>query len=285
MPVTLTNPEKLLWPADGITKADLAGYYERLAEHLLTEVQGRPLTVVRAPNGIDGQRFFQKNAPRGTPDWVETITLPAPSAKRDVSYVLCNTADTLSWLGNQAALEFHPMLSRAQDVGRPDLIVFDLDPPEERFDLARRGAVVVRGLLEKIGLRPALKTTGGKGLHLYTPIEPEHEFGEVMRVASEVATQAVDAEPELLTLEFSKADRGDRVLVDIGRNAFGATTVAAYSPRARAGAPVSFPVSWAAIEDVDPRAFTLRTVPGLLGSGGPAEWRAITTTPQRLPVR
>src|SRR5438552_9897701 len=165
--IALSNPDKPLWPAEGFTKRDLFEYYRAVAPALLPHLRNRPLTVKRYPNGIDGETFFQKNAPKGTPEWVKRATLPAESAKRDVDYVLCNDLRTLLWLGNLASIELHPWLSRVDRLERPDWLVMDIDPLEGGFSLAVRAALAAHDVLRDHGLDGCVKTSGGKGVHVY----------------------------------------------------------------------------------------------------------------------
>jgi DNA ligase D-like protein (predicted polymerase) len=279
-----TNTAKVLWPDSGVTKGELLDHLEALGPRIVAEISGRPLTVVRAPSGIDKQVFFQKNAPAHTPPWIRTVTLAAPSARRDVRYYVCDTVEALLWLGNQAAVEFHVATARLPRLERSDLLAFDLDPPEERFELAVAAARMIDTMLRSDGLRPAIKTTGGKGLHVVVPVEPTYEPDALHSAAVTIATRALAERPDLFTLEFKKADRGGRLLIDIGRNAPGATLVAAYSPRARSGAPVSFPVTVDELDDVRPGGFTVRTARDLVGSAGVAAWEETMSRPQKLPA-
>lgn len=281
--VRFTNLDKVLWPDDGITKQELIDYYQAVGGLLIEELRGRLLTLVRAPDGIKGETFFQKNASKYTPDWIKTVTVPAPSAKRDVRFLVCDTIDTLLWIGNQAGLELHPGLDRELKPGRPDLLVFDMDPPEGRFDMAVEGAHQIRDILEEAGLSPMLKTTGGKGLHIYVRIERRYGFPQTHDFAMKVAERAISNAESLLTLEFSKAERGGRVFVDVHRNGPGATIIAPFSPRVRPGATVSFPITWDELPKTSPSDYTLRTVPKLLNSKGVAAWRRGLKDKQRLP--
>jgi DNA ligase D-like protein (predicted polymerase) len=244
----------------------------------------RPLTVVRAPDGVDGERYFQKATPTYAPPWIRTVTIPAPSAGRDVAYTVCNDAATLAWLGNQAALEFHPAPVRRDRLERPDLFVVDIDPPDGAFDAAVEAALLVLEVLDDLGLRALAKTTGGKGLHLVVPIVRHVSAEELRGAAMRLTAVVAGRRPELVTAEFRKADRRGRVMLDPSRNGPGATIVAPYSPRARANAPVSFPVLPEDLHRVDPGDFTVTGVPGRLGEPGPARWAAAASErPQRLP--
>lgn len=281
--VRITSPDRLLWPDDHITKQDLIDHYLAVGSLMLKELKGRLLTLVRAPGGVGGEVFFQKNAPDYTPDWIKTVTIPAPSAKRDVRFLVCDSIDTLLWIANQSGVELHPCLDRSSKPGRPDLLVFDMDPPADRFDLAVEAALIMRGVLQEVGLEPLVKTTGGKGLHVFMRIERRYGFDETHAVARRLADKAISKAKTLLTLEFKKADRGKRVFLDIHRNGPGATLVAPFSPRARPGAPVSFPITWDEVTHGAPGDYTVANVKGLLDSRGVAQWKDGLTSKHRLP--
>jgi DNA ligase D len=279
--VKLTNLDKVLWPEDGITKGDLVEYYRAVSAALVPHLRNRPLTVKRYPDGLRGETFFQKNAPKGTPHWVRTITLPAESARREVSYVLCNDEPTLLWLGNQAAIELHPWLSLLDRLERPDSLVLDVDPPEGRFDLAVRTALATREVLSGRGISACAKTSGAKGVHVYVPIQRRYGFDQARSAAHSLAVEVEATEPDLVTTEFKRAGRDGKVFLDFTRLGRGQHVVAAFSPRARPGAPVSFPVSWEKLERVDPLEFSIRNVPELLTRGDP--WRELCPKGQVLP--
>jgi bifunctional non-homologous end joining protein LigD len=281
--VEVSRPRKLLWPDLGVTKLDYRAYLDAVAEDALPWLRRRPLTVVRAPDGVGAKAYFQKAASSYLPPWIATVEIPAPSARRDVRYVVCDDRQTLEWLGNQAALELHPAPVRADRLDRPDWLVFDLDPREGGFEDAVTVAGVVLEELEALGLTAGAKTTGGKGLHLLVPIERRHDAGELRRAAAEITARVAEREPDLVTAAFRKVDRGDRVMLDPSRNAPGATVVAPYSPRARPEGTVSFPVPVAGLARVRPGDFTIRTVPGLLDGPGPREWRDLAGRRFRLP--
>ncbi|MFN2591145.1 MAG: non-homologous end-joining DNA ligase, partial [Actinomycetota bacterium] len=234
-----TNLDKVFWPDAGVTKGEFLAYVEAVAHALVPALRGRPLTVKRYPDGIEGFSFFQKNTPAHAPEWVRRVTLHAGSAKRDVDYTVCDSKRTLLWLANQAAIEFHPWPSRVDRLRFPDLMVFDFDPPEGGFDAAVEAALAMRTALEEVGLRGAPKTSGSKGVHVYVPLRRRHPFDAVGRAAERLGQRVVERNPGVATMEFSRADRGGRVLIDVRRNAPAQHTVAPYSPRARPGAPVS----------------------------------------------
>jgi bifunctional non-homologous end joining protein LigD len=277
-----SNLDKVFWPESGLTKGDLIAYFEAVAPFVLPALEDRPLTVIRYPDGIEGFSFYQKNTPKYAPSWVSTIGLRAESADRTVNYVVCNSKRTLLWLANQAAIELHPWLSRRDRLDRPDHLVLDLDPPASAFDLAVRVAVLARDALDESGLKSAIKTSGAKGLHLYVPLRRRHDYGLVRRAAVRIAERIVEMSPDLATMEFKRASRGNRLFVDVGRNAPGAHIVAPYSPRARPAATVSFPVDWKELKRIRPEDFTIRNVPRRLDREGD-RWRELMPPPQSLP--
>jgi DNA ligase D len=278
----LSNLDKPYWPEDGLTKGDFISYVETVTPVLLPNLKARPLTVIRFPDGIGGPSFYQKDTPKYAPDWVDTITLPAYNAKKDVRYTVCNSPKTLRWLANQAAIELHPWLSRIDRLDRPTHLVLDIDPPDGQFARAVEVAMIARDALREFGLDGAVKTSGSKGVHIYVPLSRRHTFEQVRLASTRIAERAVAAAPDLITVEFRKAGREGRVFLDTTRNGPGAHIVAAYSPRARPGAPVSFPVPWGELERVTPADFTIRTVPGLLSDQGDP-WAALMPKLQTLP--
>ena len=281
--VEVSRPDKVLWPALQITKRRYVDFLGAVAPHMVPWLRERPLTLVRAPDGVEGERYFQKAAPSYAPSWIRTVTIPAPSAKRDIAYVVCDEAATLAWLGNQASLEFHPAPVRADRLDRPDLLVVDIDPPEGAFDAAVEAAKLVLEVLDDLGVACGVKTTGGKGLHVVTPIERRTDQAELRRAAARLTALVAARRPELITDEFRKADRRGRVMLDPSRNGTGATLVAPFSPRIRPEATVSFPLVPAELTSVDPSDFTVATVPELLGRPGPQRWDELVGQGRRLP--
>jgi bifunctional non-homologous end joining protein LigD len=284
--VEITRPDKLLWPALGITKHAYVDYLAAVADRMLPWLRERPLSLIRAPDGVDGQRYFQKNTPSYAPTWIKTVTIPAPSADRDVAYTVCNDADTLAWLGNQAALEFHPAPVRRDKLNRPDLLVVDIDPPDDAFDAAVEVALLVLEILGDLGLETLLKTTGGKGLHVVVPIVRNVAPDRLRHAATRLAELVIERRPDLVTAEFRKAKREGRVMLDPSRNGPGATLVAPYSPRARPEGTVSFPVLPKDLRKIAPGHFTLTSVDTrLLSAAAPKLWTEAANGPhQRLPA-
>jgi len=281
--VEITRPRKLLWPALGVTKERYVAYLEAVADHMLPWLARRPLTVVRAPDGVDGKRYFQKTISSYAPPWIPTVELPAPSAGRSVPYPICDDRATLRWLGNQAALEFHPAPVRVDRLDRPDLLVVDIDPPHDAFDAAVEVARLVLEVLEDLDLPNGIKTTGGKGLHIVVPIERRYDAGQLRSAAGKLADIVVDGHPDLVTDEFRKAKRAGRVMLDPSRNGTTATIVAPFSPRLNAAGTVSFPVVAEELGSIAPGDFTLTNVPSLLDRPGPARWMTLAGSSRRLP--
>jgi bifunctional non-homologous end joining protein LigD len=282
--IEVSRPEKLLWPELDITKRAYVDYLIAVSEHMLPWLTRRPLTVVRAPDGVDGERYYQKAAPKYAPEWIDRITLPAPSAKRDVDYPICDDAAALAWFGNQAALEFHPAPVRVDRIERPDLLLVDVDPPEGEFDAAVEVALLVVEVLEDLGVSTGVKTTGGKGLHVVAPIERRYPPSELRAAAASLTAMVAARRPELVTDAFRKAERGGRVMLDPSRNGGpNATMVAPYSARIRPEGTVSFPVAPEELKGATPQRFTLATGAELLDGAGPRRWIELADLRQRLP--
>jgi bifunctional non-homologous end joining protein LigD len=284
--IEVSRPDKLLWAELGVSKRAYVDYLIAVSARMLPWVERRPLTVVRAPDGVDGERYYQKATPKYAPKWIDRIRLPAPSAKRDVDYPICDDAATLVWFGNQAALEFHPAPVRVDRIDRPDLLVVDVDPPEGEFSAAVEVVELVLEVLDELGVSTGVKTTGGKGLHVIAPIERRYSPGELRAAAAALTALVASRRPELVTDEFRKAERGGRVMLDPSRNGgANATVVAPYSPRIRPHGTVSFPVSTEELRDVTPERFTLATALELLDGPGPKRWIELAEARQRLPAR
>jgi bifunctional non-homologous end joining protein LigD len=264
----ITHPDKVLFPGEGITKGELAAYYEAVAPIMLPHIRGRPITMERYPSGIGQAGFFQKDVSKGFHEWLQRVEV----AKKDgtVHHPLAEDARSLLWLANQNSITTHVWTSRVPTLYRPDICVFDLDPSGDEPGVLRAAALQLRDLLLELGLRSWLKTSGSKGFHIAVPLDGEAGFGDVARFAHEVATALVQRDPGHLTLEFGKADRGGRILVDTGRNGYSATFAAAYSVRPKPGAPVSAPCTWDELEQgsVGPRTFTLRTMAARIAAVG-----------------
>jgi bifunctional non-homologous end joining protein LigD len=276
--IELSNLNKVLYPEDGFIKAQLIEYYFKIAPTILAHVKGRPLSVVRYPDGIGGESFYQKNRPDWAPEWLEHVTL----GEEQKNYVIASEDASLVWLANLACIELHQMHSRAPHFEAPDYIVYDFDPPEGyAFPRVAALALEFKEHLETLGYHPFVKTTGRKGLHVLTPIEPKWSFTAAFEASKAVAQPFVDAHGSTLTLQIKKDYRAGKVLLDIYRNRQSQTIIAAYSVRGSAGAPVSTPLQWdelAALESS--KAFNLSNVPQrVIENGDPWEAIAAYATP------
>ncbi len=263
--VVITHPDKVLFPADGsspaITKGELAAYYEAIAPVMVPHMRARPVTMERYPAGIGQKGFFHKDVSKGFPDWLERVEVP----KKDgvVHHPIVRDARSLLWITNQNCITAHVWTSRAPDLYHPDVCVFDLDPSrDDQPDVLAGAAVGLRDLLDELGLPSWVKTSGSKGFHIVVPLDGKTDMGRVASFAHHVGTLLVKRNPSQLTQEFSKADRGGRILIDTGRNGYSATFAAAYAVRAKPGAPVSAPCTWDEVSrrTVLPRTFTLRSM-------------------------
>jgi bifunctional non-homologous end joining protein LigD len=256
----ITHPEKLLFPADGISKGELAAYYEAIAEVMLPHLAGRPVTLERFPAGIDQKGFMQKDVSRGFPAWLTRVEVPKKGGT--LQCPLIDDLRSLAWLANQNCITPHVWTSRHPTLHAPDLCLFDLDPSQDDPAALRAAALGVREVLAELGLPSWLKTSGSKGFHIVVPLDGQSGFDTVWRFAQGVGAVLVKRDPERLTQEFLKAERAGRILVDTGRNGYGATFAATYAVRARPGAPVSAPCSWEELEAglAQPQSFALRSM-------------------------
>jgi bifunctional non-homologous end joining protein LigD len=238
----------------------LAAYYDAVAPLMLPHLKNRPITMERFPAGINAKGFLQKDVVKGFPAWLKRSE--APKKGGVVHYPLANDRRSLQWLANQNTITIHVWASRAPRLDRPDLCVFDLDPSHDDPEALKTAALGVRDVLTELGHRSWVKTSGSKGFHIVVPLGGRATFSESGRLAHRASAILLDRFPALLTQEFSKADRGGRILLDTGRNRPGATFAAAYTVRPKPGAPVSAPCTWEEVErgDVGPQTFTLRTM-------------------------
>ena len=284
--IKFSHLEKVLFPETGITKGDLIEHYRAVAERMLPHVKDRPMAVARYPDGIGAASFFQQAAPAHTPSWVKRVTVPKEDG--EITHLLCQNAQTLAYLANQAAVVLHTWLSRADRPDRPDQLLFDLDPPNG-FDQARHAALALRGVLTGLGLPSLVKTTGGRGLHVSVPLVRRYTADEVREFARSVCSILESREPDRYTGEVRKNKRAGRLYLDISRNAYAQLVVAPYSVRATEDARVATPLDWSELEDntLNPSWFTLRTMVRRLGEADP--WRgapepvsSLSTARQRL---
>lgn len=277
----ITHPEKILFPDDGITKGELASYYEMIAPVMLPHLRRRPITMERYHRGITEQGFFQKDVSKGFPEWLKRVEVP----KKDgtVHHPIANDTRSLLWLANQNSITIHVWPSRIPNLYNPDICIFDLDPSQDEVEPLRNAALHLRDLLAELGLPSWIKTSGSKGFHIAVPLDGRSDFGVVARFAHTVGKIMVERDPENLTQEFSKIDRGGRILVDTGRNGYSATYAATYTVRAKPGAPVSAPCTWEELErgEVGPRTFTLRNMAQRIADVGDL-WAGLLKTKRSL---
>lgn len=257
----LTNLTKVFWPESGYTKGDLLSYYFNVALTLLPHVSGRPLTLRRTPEGVNGPYWYEKDAPAYTPGWVRTLEIDATTQERTIRFVTIDDLASLLWVVNIGCIELHPHHSRGPQQERPSYAVFDLDPfPPAGMDEVKTVAALVRVSLEELGLTGFPKTSGGNGMQVYVPLDETHTYDEVRAFVAAVSRLIHDAAPQLTTLDWEVAKRTGKVFLDTNMNRAGASFAAPYSIRARWGAPVSMPFAWDALDGIDPGAFTVATV-------------------------
>ncbi|MEV5872846.1 non-homologous end-joining DNA ligase [Streptomyces sp. NPDC052101] len=291
--VEIQRPGKVLFPGRGgaaeYTKGDLADYYRSIAPYLLPHLRGRPLMLERYPDGVDGQRFMQKNTPDHYPDWITRAEVAKEGGT--VTHVVCDDTATLLYLADQACLTLHRWLSRTDrsgGVGHPDRLVFDLDPPGDDFAQVREAAGWLRELLDELALPAAPMTTGSRGLHLVVHLDGRHDFDEVREFAHDVAELVASRHPDRLTTAARKDDRAGRLYLDVQRNAYAQTAVAPYAVRARPGAPVAVPLAWEQLDDpgLDARRWTIADAADQartdLWAGLPSRGRSLGPARRRL---
>src|SRR5262249_10803478 len=271
--IELSNLQKVLFPEAHIIKAELIDYYLKVAPTILRHIKGRPLSLVRFPDGVTGESFFQKNLPDWTPSWIQKIALGETDI---IEYAVATEDATLVWLANLACIELHQIHARHPNLKHPDYVVWDIDPPPgfpftDVVDIAFK----LRKHIEGYGYHTFVKTTGGKGVHIVSPLEPLWEFDAVRDAAYAVAKDFIETKSKNTTLQIKKEARRGKVLIDVYRNRPYQTIISPYSVRGFEGAPVSMPLTWERLEGVtDPREFTLISGPGILNAEGDP-WEAI----------
>lgn len=280
--VRLSNPDKVLYPEQGITKGELADYYVAVAERMLPHVAFRPVTMVRCPAGSETKCFYQRHAGSGVPEQLHEVTIPG----FDEPYLYISDLPGLIAMVQMGVLEIHPWGVTADHPDKADRIVFDLDPDTGLgFGDVIRAAREVRARLEKLGLRSFVKTTGGKGLHVVVPIAATADWREVKSFAKGVSAEMAADAPDRYLTKVSKAERVGRIFIDYLRNDPTSTAVAPYSTRSRPGAPVATPLRWDELDPkLDPRKFTIRTVPGRIARQRSDPWAEMGKTDQLLPA-
>jgi len=264
----LSSPDRVLWPDVGVTKREVAEYLIAVGDAFVEANGDRPVALQRFPTGIEGEEFFSKAPPRGVPEWMRSTMVTFPSARSHPMLVIDEPAAAV-WMAQMNTIVFHPWPSRAGDIDHPDQLRMDLDPqPGVGYRDAVRAAPVLRGILRDAGLTPYVKTSGNRGLHVYAPIEPVHDFIDVRHAVIAAARELERRMPDEVTTAWWKEQRGARVFVDFNQSARDRTIAGAYSPRARPGAVVSTPLEWDELDDADPASFTVRSVPDRLRDHG-----------------
>lgn len=281
--VRVSSPDRVLWPAEGmadgkpVTKLDMAQYLVAVADPMLRALGDRPVTLQRFPEGIEGEEFFSKNPPKGLPDWVRTVMCTYPSGRKHPQLVIDEIASAV-WAAQMNTITFHPWPVRTADVNNPDELRIDLDPqPGRGFTDAVEAAYALREVMAEIGLTAWAKTSGNRGVHVYARVVPTHEFLDVRHGVIGIARELERRLPDLVTTSWWKEERGERIFVDFNQACRDRTIASAYSPRPLPGAPVSTPVTWDELRDIDPKSLTVRTVPGLVAERGDA-WEGIEDT-------
>nr|WP_274637692.1 non-homologous end-joining DNA ligase [Microbacterium bovistercoris] len=279
--IGLSSPDRVLWPEVGVTKRELAEYLLAVADPFLAANGDRPVSLERFPGGIDGESFFSKNPPKGAPDFVEAVTVTYNSGRRHPQLVLTEIAVAV-WAAQMNTVVFHPWASLASDADKPVELRIDLDPqPGTDFADAVAVAPALRDVLAEAGLDAWIKTSGSRGLHVFCPIEPTHEFLDVRHAVIAAGRELARRMPDKVTMDWWKEERGQRIFVDFNQANRDRTMAGAYSPRALAGATVSTPVRWDELAGIDPMSFTVRSIPQRLAEVGDA-WAEFSAKPGRI---
>src|SRR3954447_920794 len=286
--VALSNPDKVLFPEDGITKAELRAYYEAVADVMVPHTRDRPMNLWRWNKGLAHDVVVQQSLPKGAPDWVARCEVPRRKGG-DIVHGMINDAETLRWLAQQNCITPHVWNSRCDKRDQPDRLVFDLDPTGEDFDEIRKAALATAEMLRELGLTPFAKLSGSRGIHVVAPLKRTRHADEVRQAAGALAERIAAEHPDTLTTAWRKEKRDGKILVDVARNTYGQTVVATYAVRALPGAPVSAPITWDEVADpgLTPHAYTLRTMAARLEAIGDP-WDAMdehaATLPKHLPA-
>ena len=266
--VKVTNPDRVYFPARGETKLDLANYYISVADGIVRALHERPCMLHRYPEGVDGEKIYQKRLPKGAPEWVETVQVSFPSGRTADELCVTEIASVV-WAVQMSTVEFHPWHTRRGEVEQPDELRIDLDPqPGTDLEDAKRAAVVVHEVLDELGWAGWPKTSGNRGIHVYVRIQPTHGFKDVRRAALAFGREVERRVPDLVTTAWWKEERGEKIFLDFNQNAKDRTIAAAYSVRGFPHGPVSAPVTWDELPDVETNDFTIATMPARFASLG-----------------
>ncbi len=278
--IGVTNTEKVFFPADGITKGDLVGYYYQVASTMLRHVRGRPVSMLRFPDGIRDGGFFHKEVPGHFPEWIRRATIPKKEGGK-VTHAVCDDAAALVYLADQACITPHVWLSRADQPDLPDRLIFDLDPTTTDLGPVRDAARGFRELLGELGLVPFVMTTGSRGFHVLVPLRRGAGFDDTREFAQDAARLLASRAPDTLTVDLPKERRGDRVFLDYLRNSYAQTSVAPYAVRAKPAAPVATPLAWDELATTGPQDFTMHNLLQRLESDGDP-WSNVTNRARSL---
>ncbi|UGY94600.1 non-homologous end-joining DNA ligase [Streptomyces gobiensis] len=262
--IEVGNADKIFFPEAGISKGELVEYYAKVAETILPYLEGRPVSMKRYPDGIEGKSFYQKEVPDHFPDWIERARVSVQRGNGVVHHAVIRRAADLAYLTDQACVTPHVWLSTTDHLNRPDRMIFDLDPTSDDLGVVRDAAQAIRDVLKELGLASYVMTSGSRGYHVWVPLDAEEDFDAVRDIARGIAEAVVARDPESFTVEQRKDQRGDRLLIDYLRNAYGQTSVPPYAVRARPGAPVATPLGWDEL-GTGPRDYTIGNVLRRLG--------------------
>src|SRR2546423_10575096 len=281
--ITISNPEKVLFPDDGITKGDLVDYYARIAERMLPHVRDRPLHMNRFPAGIGRIAIQQKRVPDSLPPWIKRATVDLHKGGT-ITHAVIDNAATLVYLANYNMITAHAWLSRIQAPDQPDQLIFDLDPSNDDFRLVRVTALRLKAIIEELSLIPFVKSTGSRGLHVVVPITVGPGFEETHLFADHVGQRLAASDPDHLTTEFMKQKRDGRLFIDVNRNAYAQTAAAPYAVRARRRAPIAVPIAWSDAESdaLRPDGITIRDIWEWLAKRDDP-WKQMERSARRLP--
>jgi DNA ligase D len=266
--VRVSSPTRVIWPEAGITKLELAEYFIAVGDAFVAANGDRPISLQRFSGNVEGEQFFSKNPPKGAPEWVRSVTVTYPSGRKHPQLVIDEPA-TAVWAAQMNTIVFHPWASRAERSDFPDQLRIDLDPqPGTGFAEAVPAALALQELMTEVGLRAYVKTSGNRGIHVFAPIEPEHEFLDVRHAVIALGRELERRMPEQVTTNWWKEERGDRIFIDFNQANRDRTMAGAYSPRPLPSASVSCPLEWNELESTDPLEHTIRTVPSRLAASG-----------------
>ena len=256
--VQVSSVAKPFFPDAGLVKGDLVAYYRDVAEVMLPYLRGRPLNLQRFPNGVNGKGFWQQGASEHFPDWIRTVTVERRGRGGTVDHVVCDDAATIVYLANLSTVTFHAWTSTVEHLARPDLVIIDLDPdPDQGLEVVRAAARSVKAACEEVGLAPFIQTSGSRGYHVVMPLQPGPDVEVVRDFAAELALLVAARDPDRLSVEWRKAKRDGRLLLDTARMGYAQTLVAPYSVRPKPEAPVATPIEWSELGRVEPRTYTL----------------------------